>query len=279
MNITNQKVKELKEIANRIRINAIEMAMKTKGRGAHLSTSFSCVEIVTSLYFGIMNYCNTKTADINRDRFICSKTHAVLATYPVLHELGLISAQELLDYRQDGSELYGYPRNLDFGLEFEGGSLGMGLSYGVGQALAARIKNLDYRVFVLLGDGELNEGSVWEGFMAAAHYHLDNITAIIDRNRLSLDGDTENVMALESLEAKLVSFGWHVLSCNGHDFKELFAALSQRSDQKPTAIIANTIKGKGVLFMEGQREWHQARLNKDQYENAISELRGVENDN
>ena len=277
MIISDDKIEELKATANRVRVNAIKMAVNTKGRGAHIGSSLSCVEIVTALYCGVMNYCNSNHTDEARDRFICSKTHAVLATYPILHEIGLIAEEDLLNYRQDGSDLFGYPRNTNFGLEFEGGSLGMGLSFGIGQALAARLRNLTYRTFVLLGDGELNEGSVWEGFMAASQYKLANLTVIIDRNNMSLDGDTESIIALEPLQDKLVSFGWHVLRCNGHNFAELFHTFAKTSDEKPSVVIADTIKGKGVSFMENRREWHQARINEEQSKKALAELAEVRN--
>jgi len=221
-----------------------------------------------------MRYDAGNPEDERRDRFIISKNHAGLALYSALAEFGLITKDELESYHLDGSDLFGYPRNLKTGMEFEGGSLGMGLSYGIGQALAARLKGLDFRAFVLLGDGELNEGSVWEAFMAAPHFKLGNITAIIDRNRYSIDGETENIMALEPLDKKLSSFGWHVISCDGHDFKGLADAFSHMADDRPTAVIANTVKGKGISFMENRREWHQARMSAEQLEQALAETGG-----
>lgn len=270
--ISSEKLSEIKAIAKRMRVHAMKMASITRGRGAHIGSSLSCIEILAVLYFSVMKYDVKNPCDINRDRFICSKTHAVLATYPVLHEAGFFSESVLLDYHEDGSPLFGYPRNVRLGLEFEGGSLGMGLSYGVGQALAARFKGLDYKTYVLLGDGELNEGSVWEAAASAAHYKLANLVAIIDRNRLCLDGDTEIVMALGDLSSKFASFGWHVLLCGGHDLRELLQAFSSLSGDKPTVIIAETIKGKGVSFMENRREWHQSRITKEQFGMAMAEL-------
>ena len=274
--ISDGIITNLETIAKRIRVNILETATKTKReRGAHIGPSLSCVEVMTALYFYAMKYDPSRPDDIKRDRFICSKTHSDLSTYSTLFELGLISKEELLNCHQDGNDLFGYPRNIKKGLEFEGGSLGMGLAYGVGQALAAKLKYLEYQTYVLLGDGELNEGAVWEAFMAGAHYKLANLTAIIDRNLLCLDGDTEQVMAIEPLADKLVSFGWHAISCDGHNFRELLSALSSLSSEKPTAIIAKTIKGKGVSFIENRREWHQTKINADQYEKAVSEIERV----
>ena len=266
----------LVNIAKRIRTNVIKTAASIRGvRGAHIGPSLSCVEILTALYFNAMQYDIKNPRDETRDRFILSKTHAGLTQYATFVEAGLISDDDLAGYHEDGCELFGYPRNIDIGMEFEGGSLGMGLSYGVGQALAAKIKKLNYRVYVLLGDGELNEGSIWEAFMSAAHYKLANLVAVVDRNSFCIDGDTEKIMAIEPLDDKLRSFGWHVISCNGHDFDELCVALSEHSADKPTAIIAKTVKGKGVSFMENRREWHQAKISGEQFKQAMSEMEGL----
>ena len=264
---------DFESIANRIRVNILETAAITqRERGAHIGPSLSCVEIMVALYFGAMNYDPTRPDWENRDRFVNSKTHSDLSTYATLFEAGFITKDELLTCHQNGGELYGYPRNISKGLEFEGGSLGMGLSYGVGQALAARLKKLDYRAFVLLGDGELSEGTVWEAFMSAAHFKLVNLIAIIDRNQLCIDGDTESIMAIEPLTDKLRSFGWHVISCDGHCFEELCCAFKGLSVDKPTAIVAKTVKGKGVSFMENRREWHQTKISAEQLKIAITEI-------
>ena len=262
----------LMDVSKRIRVNILAAAEKVKkGRGAHFGPSLSCVEILVALYFQKMR---GKLTMHDRDRFIMSKNHGGLALYSVFVEKGLLTEEQLLAYNQDGSDLFGYPKNIQIGVDYEGGSLGMGLSYGVGQALAAKLKKLDYHTFVLLGDGELNEGTVWEAFMSGAHFKLSNLTAIIDRNKFCIDGETEDVMAIEPLKDKILSFGWNVITCDGHDFNELIEAFDNLPSDKPTAVIANTVKGKGVSFMEYRREWHQARINKEQFEIAMNELEG-----
>jgi transketolase len=213
-----------------------------------------------------------------RDRFLPSKNHCTLAHFPALAEAGFIEKSELLEFKKDGGRLTGYPRNLEIGLEYSGGSLGMAISVGIGLALALREKRKQSHVYVLMGDGELNEGSIWEAFMAAAQYKLGNISAIIDRNHLSYDGNTEDIMGIEDLSDKMKSFNWNVISCDGHKVADLLRAFSEQVSDKPNIIIADTIKGKGVSFIENKREWHHSVLSKEQYELARAEVLGGDAD-
>lgn len=274
MNITEQRIHELKQIAKQVRLDALDMAFSAGEKGAHLGGGLSCIEILTVLYGEILRYDIKNPYWENRDRFIPSKNHCVLALFPILSKAGFLDHTEIFEFTKDGGRLVGYPRKVEIGLEYSGGSLGMAISVGVGMALAAKEEKRETQIYILMGDGELNEGSIWEAIMSASHYHLSNLTAIIDRNHLSYDGDTEEIMGLEDLGAKFESFNWHVSKCDGHDIKGLLQAFSDKSDAKPNVIIADTIKGKGISFMENRREWHHSRLTKVQYEAALQELKG-----
>lgn len=230
------------------------------------------MEILAVLYLSVMRYDPKNPLDPNRDRLLIGKAHCVLAHIPVLAEAGYISHPEIFEFLKDGGRLTGHPRNPQIGFEYSGGSLGMALSVAIGIAWKAREQKRDTRVYVLMGDGELHEGSVWEAFMAAAHYGLGRLTVIIDRNHLSIDGDTEQVMGLESLKDKLESFRWLVTVCNGHDIQQLLDAFAAEETSRPHVIIAETVKGKGVSFMEHQPQWHWHRLSRTHYEIARKEL-------
>ena len=181
-----------------------------------------------------------------------------------------------MEFQKDGGRLTGYPKDIKIGLEYSGGSLGMAISVGVGLALAAKEDKRPTQVYILMGDGELNEGSIWEAFMSASQYKLDNLTAIIDRNHLSYDGNTEDVMGIEDLTEKMKAFNWHTVNCNGHDIADLLGAFEDKSSGMPRCIIADTIKGKGVSFMENKREWHHSKLTQEQYNIAKAEIeRGI----
>ena len=267
-----EDIADLKAMSKRMRLDAMDMALASGNNGSHLGGSLSCTEILAVLYGKVMRYDVNNPYDPKRDRFIPSKNHCVLAHIPALAEAGFIDKSEILEFQKDGGRLTGYPKRQEIGLEYSGGSLGMAISVGIGIALKCREKNLDNKIYILMGDGELNEGSIWEAFMAADHYHLDNLVAIIDRNHLSYDGDTEDVMRLEPLSDKLKSFNWHVSMCDGHDVESLLHAFSDGEKGKPHIIIADTIKGKGVSFIENRREWHHHRLSQDEYEQAIREI-------
>ena len=267
-----ENAERLTQMSRRIRLDAMDMALASGSNGSHLGGSLSCVEIMSVLYGSVLRYDVNDPLNKDRDRFIPSKNHCVLAHIPALAEAGFIPHEEILEFQKDGGRLTGYPQRKEIGLEYSGGSLGMALSVGIGMALHLREQKSDARVYILMGDGELNEGSIWEGLMSASHYHLSNLTAIIDRNHLSYDGDTESVMHLEPLKDKMICFGWHTVCCNGHDTYDLLRAFADRSDEKPQMILADTIKGKGVSFMENQPEWHHHRLTEQQYEQARLEI-------
>ena len=266
------KADELREMARRMRLDALDMALSTGSKGAHLGGSLSCMEILAVLYGEVLRIDPENPEWEERDRFLPSKNHCTLAHFPALAETGFFPKEELLDFVKDGGRMTGYPRNLEIGLEYSGGSLGMAISVGVGIAYASREQGRTNRVYVMMGDGELNEGCIWEAFMSAYQYRLDNLVAIIDRNHLSYDGDTEDVMALESLEDKMKAFNWHTICCDGHDTADLLRAFSEIQEGVPNVIIADTIKGKGVSFIENRPEWHHHAITQEQYELAREEI-------
>lgn len=266
------KVSRLTDMSTRMRLDAMEMALASGSNGSHLGGSLSCIEIMSVLYGDILRFDVKNPMDPNRDRFIPSKNHCVLAHIPALAEAGFIPHKEIVEFQKDGGRLTGYPQRIEIGLEYSGGSLGMAISVGIGLALSAREHKRPSEIYILMGDGELNEGSIWEAFMAASHYGLSNLTAIIDRNHLSYDGNTEDVMGIENLEKKLESFNWYVSSCNGHSIESLLTAFADRDPKCPHIIIADTVKGKGVSFMENRPEWHHHRLSKEEYEQAKEEI-------
>lgn len=264
---------ELANHAKNIRRNIVKMV--TAANSGHPGGSLSGVEILTSLYFGEMNFGKDNFKDPNRDRFVLSKGHASPLIYAALCEKGLIPEEELSTFRKINSKLQGHP-NMNYvdGVEMSTGSLGQGLSAGVGMALSAKIHKQDYRVFVLTGDGEIEEGQIWEAAMSAAQFKLDNLVAIVDNNNLQIDGELEEVMSPYPIVDKFQAFGWHVIEVNGHDYDELFAAYNEAKtvSGKPTCIVAKTIKGKGVSYMENQCGWHGSAPNAEQCELALKEL-------
>jgi transketolase len=275
---------ELKAMAKKLRRHIVRMTGKA-GSG-HPGGSLSAVEIVTILYFGILRHDPNNPRWEDRDRFILSKGHAAPLLYAVLAECGYIHADELLTLRSIGSCLQGHcDATATTGVEMSAGSLGQGLSFGVGVALAGRLDGRDYRVYVLLGDGECDEGQVWEAAMAAAHfrpdsfkyggYKLDNLVAIVDHNRQQIDGWTYEVMEIEPLTEKWRAFGWHAIEVDGHDFTQLIAAFDKAKQVKgkPTAIIAHTTKGKDVSFMEDNPEFHGKAPTADEVERALEDLK------
>ena len=263
--------------AKKSRIQLLELAFKSDGP-SHLGGGLSMVEIFTVLYGSVLNYDTKNPEWENRDRFILSKGHVVLPFFVALHNAGFISQEELYTYKKNESDLISHPvMNLRLGMESSNGSLGHGLSMAVGMSLALKRKqNLTSRVFVVLGDGECNEGSVWEACMSAAHFKLDNLVAIVDYNKLQSDGQSEIVMDIGALEKKWDSFGWEVISLDGHDIIALKNALKNTqtcSSPKPRVIIAHTLKGKGVSFMENNNTWHHNRLTQTTFEQAMEELK------
>jgi transketolase len=272
--------KDLKSHAANIRRSILRIAEQSSGP-SHIGGSFSIVEILTYLYG---HYLNIKIDDprwMQRDRFILSKGHAALGFYVALTEFGIMPESVLESYKKDESKIIAHPiQDLDFGIESSNGSLGHGLAFGVGLAWATRAKNQENRIVVLLGDGECNEGSVWEAAMSAAHLQLTNITAIVDANGLQSDGTTESVMKINQIENVWKSFGWEALKINGHDFTEIDKAFkTSQTISAPVVIIAETTKGKGVSFMENNNEWHHGRITQTLLEQAVSEIGSNTDDN
>jgi transketolase len=269
-------IKNLISISQKIRIIIVDMLYKIgpdyKG---HPGPALSIVEIIVCLYFKTLNIDPKKPKWSCRDRFILSKGHACPALYAALSLRGFFNKKHLYSLRHIGSLLQGHPdMRKTPGVDVTTGSLGHGLSIGVGVALSAKMDSLSYKTYVLLGDGEMQEGLVWEAAMAAGHYKLDNLVAIIDRNRWQSCGSVKSTINIEPLSDKLTSFNWKVLEINGHNIKEILTSLSTAHNGKPLAIIANTIKGKGVSFMEEDNSWHQRPITKEEYIKAISELEG-----
>lgn len=263
---------ELKTASRNIRNNIIKMTYYAGGYGAHIGGSLSMVEIMSVLYGNILNYKKENLANELRDRLILSKGHGGVALYAAFKEFNLISQEELDSFRKSGSWLTAHPTmDINKGIEFSSGSLGQGLGQGIGTAIALkRRKNLSSKVYVILGDGECDEGSIWEAAMMAPQLNLDNLIVIIDKNGLQCDDKTDNIISLQNIENIWKSFGWETLTVNGHDESELLSAL-QKEFSKPYVIIANTIKGKGVSFIENEPKWHMGRLSKNQYIQAMEE--------
>jgi len=264
---------EMKAIAKRLRRHIITMTGKA-GSG-HPGGSLSAVEILTTLYFRVLRHKPLDPQWPDRDRFILSKGHAAPLLYATLAECGYFPIDELLTLRQMDSRLQGHTdRTVTPGVEMSAGALGQGLSFAIGVALAGRLNSKDYRVYVLLGDGECDEGQVWEAAMAAAHFKVDNLVAIVDNNGQQIDGWNRDVMNLDPFPAKWQAFGWQVIEVDGHDFTQLTQAFNQAKLVKgqPTLIIAHTIKGKGVSFMENNLDFHGKAPTDDEVEIALKEL-------
>ncbi len=258
------------DLARRVRLNALRMVHKAGA--SHIGSALSISDILAVLYGRVMCYDTQAPSLAKRDRFILSKGHACVAVYSVLAEIGFLTKSELDTYGQNFSPLMNHISHKVSGVEFSTGSLGHGLSFAAGKALAAKKMNMDWRAFVLLSDGEMDEGSNWEALMFSSHHALDNLVAIIDYNKLQSMGSCEKTLGLEPLADKLKSFGWFVIEVDGHNHQELYDALTQRYQDKPTVIIAHTIKGKGVSFMEGKVEWHYKCPDQDQLIAALKEL-------
>lgn len=273
MSISNQTIEELQTKARTIRRHIVEMVAEA-GSG-HPGGSLSSADIVTALYFHEMNVDPKKPDWPDRDRFVLSKGHAAPVLYAALAERGFFPKEELLKLRKTGSILQGHPdMKATPGLDMTTGSLGQGLSAANGMALAAKLDNKDYRVYVVMGDGEMEEGQVWEAAMAAAHYKLDNLTAFVDHNGLQIDGPITEVMSPESIQEKYKAFGWNVIDIDGHDMRQILEAIegAKTVKGKPTVIVAKTVKGKGVSFMENQVDWHGKAPTLEQAKEALKTL-------
>ncbi|QCX34068.1 transketolase [Caloramator sp. E03] len=266
---------ELKKLANKIRIDVIDMIAEAKS--GHPGGSLSCVDILTVLYFDKMYTDIQDLSNPDRDRLVLSKGHAAPALYAVLANRGYFDRSELKTLRKYGSILQGHPDvNSTPGLDMTTGSLGQGLSAANGIAIAGKLDNRDYYVYVIIGDGELQEGQIWEAAMTAAHYKLDNVIAFIDNNGLQIDGTNEEVMNIYPIDEKFKAFNWNVINIDGHDIDQIRNAIDKAKEMKgkPTAIIAKTVKGKGVSFMENQVKWHGVAPSNEEKELAIKELKG-----
>lgn len=268
-------VKELEKIANEIRIGIVKEVYS--GKSGHPGGSLSCADILTVLYFNQMNIDSKDPKSNARDRFVLSKGHASPALYSTLASRGYFDKEELVTFRGIDSILQGHPDMKHIpGVDMSTGSLGQGLSCANGMAMASKLNKDGNRVYCLVGDGEIEEGQIWEAAMSASHYQLDNLCVIVDNNNLQIDGSIEDVMSSYPIDAKFKSFGFHVINVDGHNIQELMNACNEAKTikGKPTAIIAKTIKGKGVSFMENQVGWHGKAPNEEQYEIAIKELGG-----
>lgn len=264
---------QLAIIANKVRKHALTGVYNAAS--GHPGGSLSIAEVLTLLYFEIMNIDPQNPKMQSRDRFVLSKGHTAPALYGVLAEKGFFPAEDIKTLRKTDSYLQGHPdMNKIPGIDMSTGSLGQGISAAGGMSLSAKISGDSYRVYSILGDGELEEGQVWEQAMFAAHYKLDNLTAFIDNNGLQIDGNVSDVMNPYPIDKKFEAFGWNVVTADAHDFDSLMAAVqnAKSTKDKPTAVIMKSVKGKNVSFMENQAGWHGAAPNKEQYEQAISEL-------
>lgn len=260
--LSAKEIKEIELLAKENRQNIVKMVHNAKS--GHIGGSLSATDIVTVLFHKIMD----KT-----DRFVLSKGHNSPLYYSVLSQKGVIPKEELMTFRKLGSRLQGHPTTKCPGIKVCTGSLGQGLSISCGIAIALKLNNDKSKVYTLLGDGELQEGQVWEAFMQGAHRNLSNLVAIVDRNCLQIDGSTEDVKAIGNVSEKIKAFGWYVIEINGHNINEIYSALEEaKKSDRPTAIVANTTKGKGVSFMENKAGWHGKAPNDEDFANAMKEL-------
>ena len=270
-------MQNLKALSYRLRQNVVDMIMA--GKAGHIGGDMSVMETMVALYFHAMNISPENQDDPNRDMFVMSKGHCVETLYAVLAEKGFFPIeQDIREYSQFGSKFIGHPNNKLPGIEMNSGSLGHGLPVAVGMALAQKMDKRPSRTYVVMGDGELAEGSVWEGAMSATQYKLDNLCAVIDRNRLQISGTTEEVMHQDSVEERFAAFGWNVLSVDGNDIDAMNAAFdaAKTVKGKPTLIVANTTKGKGSSVMENKASWHHHVPSAEEYEQIMKDLKAHE---
>ena len=266
-------IDKLEDIAKNVRRNIIEEVYSANS--GHPGSSLSCVEILTTLYFNQMNIDPENPRMENRDKLVLSKGHASPALYSVLAQRGYFEIEELKEFRKLGSRLQGHPdvKKLP-GVDMSAGSLGQGLSSACGMAIANKLKKNSDRVYCILGDGEIEEGQIWEAAMTASHYKLDNLCVIVDNNNLQIDGKIEDVLSPYPIDKKFESFGFEVFKCDGHSINELISTLDEAKEikDKPSVIIAKTVKGKGISYMEDKAEWHGKAPNEEEYNKAINEL-------
>jgi len=266
------EIQKIQKIAWDLRADVVQMI--GVGKAGHLGGSCSLAEIVAALYFAKMHFDPKAIHDPNRDRFLVSKGHAVLIQYAALVELGVIPREEVSKVKTLAGKLQGHPDMMTPGMEAVTGSLGQGLSIGNGMALALRLAKSPARVYVVMGDGELAEGQLWEAAMASARFKVDNLTAILDRNHIQATGPTKDIFDIPDIEAKWRAFGWNVISANGHDVGAVLNALDEAAAVKgmPSIIVADTIKGKGVSFAENTAAFHNGIMSQEQYDKALFEI-------
>jgi len=271
--VNNDTVKRLRSVALQLRVDVVEMI--GVGKAGHLGGSLSLAEIVAALYFHKLRFDPKNVTDPDRDRFLLSKGHAVLIQYAALIERGIIPRAEIKQVKTLAGLLQGHPDMAKTpGMEAVTGSLGQGLSIGVGMALGLRLDQRPSRVYVIMGDGELSEGQIWEAAMAAHRFHVDNLTGIVDRNRVQATGPTKEIFDIPDIERKWEAFGWHVMTVNGHDVAQVLDALdaAERVKGQPSVIVADTVKGKGISFAEHNAAFHNGIFTEDQYRQAMAEL-------
>jgi len=264
--------KEIYQKAQFVRKRIIELGYATARNGAHFGSSLSLVDLVTNVYSIFFSDGIGRANHSDRNKFILSKGHGALGYFSVLEAFGFMDSVETSGFEKNGSNIFAHAhKNLEHGIEYSGGSLGLGASFGVGVCIANRIRKIDSKVIVLVGDGECDEGIVWEALMSSSNYNLNNFIFIVDRNGLQSDGDKSGIMDQKDLCGKLTSFGFFVHEIDGHDHKQIQNALLSK-DSLPKAIVANTTKGKGISFMENNGDWHHGSLTEEQYNLAIEEL-------
>ena len=273
MKVTEEDILNLKRISNNVRKSIVEEVYSAQS--GHPGGALSCADILTVLYFNQMNIDPEKKDDLDRDRLVLSKGHASAALYAVLAERGYFSKDELKGFRKLGSMLQGHPDMKHIpGVDMTAGYLGQGLSVANGMAISSKLDERGFRVYCIVGDGEIEEGQIWEAAMASAHYKLDNLCLVVDNNNLQIDGKVSDVMSVYPLKEKFEAFGFEVFEVDGNDIDELITVFDKAKTvkEKPTAIIAKTIKGKGVSFMEDKADWHGKAPNDEEYKTAIEDL-------
>ena len=267
-------IEELEIFSNKIRKSCLDMALSAGKAGCHVGGGFSSIELFAVLFGAVLNVDPKNPCDENRDRFVASKAHCILPHFSTLVLKGFVDREKLMSFHDDAGFLAGHPWRVESGLEFSGGSLGMGLSIGIGMALNARRKNLPYKTYVLLGDGESNEGAVWEAFMSAPHFKLDNLVAIVDYNNMQFDGPCSEIMGMEPLDERLRAFGWETVRVDGHSIAALLEAFSVKHDGKPLAIVADTVKARGIPGLENKAESHHAILTQEMHDAVVADMEG-----
>tara|TARA_B100000767_G_scaffold192336_1_gene179503 strand:- start:1428 stop:2255 length:828 start_codon:yes stop_codon:yes gene_type:complete len=265
--------KKIEAFSKQIRKKILDLSFYAGSSSSHFGGALSSADIVAVLFGSIMNFNKNNFQNSNRDRFILSKGHGCMVHYAALNVLGIIPDEILKTFEKDESDLLGHPvKNSKYGIDFSTGSLGMGLSIGIGLALAFKRKRMENRVFVIVGDGECNEGSIWESALCAPNLNLNNLTVIVDHNNFQQTGSNKEIMDVSNLEKKWSSFNWKTHSVNGHEISEITKILNNHDEKFPQAIIANTIKGKGFSFSENNNDWHHKVMTKKNYDEALKEL-------